>query len=95
MDGLVGAAEWYYVRLVDSHVDSFGHKGDFNTTKNPTADFNINQKITTDSKGTAPDSDPRSDLFTRLRKLQALKDDGLLTEDEFQKLRRKAIEEAN
>lgn len=95
MDGVVGAAEWYYVRLIDGQVESFGRKGDFDSTKNPTVDVNLNQKITTVGGASAGGDSPiASDLFTRLKKLQTLKDDGLLTEDEFQKLRRKAIEEA-
>lgn len=94
MDGLVGSAEWYYVRLVDGQVESFGRTGDFDSTKNPAVDFNINQKVTTEGKSTSADPGAGSDLFMRLKKLQALKDEGLLTEEEFEKLRRKAIEEA-
>lgn len=68
MDGIVGSAEWFYVRMVDGHVESFGHKGDFDTTKNPTVDYNINQKVTTDTKGTPSDSASSSD-FTSERPL--------------------------
>lgn len=92
-DGRIAPAEWYYVRLLDGRVESFGRKGDFNSTKNPTVDVNINQSVTT-KKGAETDPAPSSDLFTRLKKLQTLKDEGLLTDDEFQQLKRKAIEEA-
>jgi len=75
-------------------VESFGRKGDFDSTKNPAVDLNINQKVTTDSNTTTPpDNDARSDLFTRLKKLQALKDEGLITAEEFERLRRKAVDE--
>lgn len=35
MDGVVGSAEWYYVRLIDGQVESYGRKGDFGTTVQP------------------------------------------------------------
>ena len=35
-DGKVGAAEQYFVRIVDGKVDAFGEKGDFDSTKDPT-----------------------------------------------------------
>lgn len=33
----------YYVKLVNGRVDSYGRMGDFNTTKNPTFDYNVNE----------------------------------------------------
>ena len=71
MDGLVGSADWYYVRLVDGQVEFFGRKGDFDSTKNQAFDLNVNQKVTTEGKSTSPDAGADSDLFTRLKKLQA------------------------
>ena len=35
----------YYVRLVDGRVESYGRMGDFNSTKDPTANYNINENI--------------------------------------------------
>ncbi|SRR6266540_1579165 len=93
-DGRRAVAEWYFVRLIGGRVESFGREGDFDSTKNPALDLNVNQKVTTDSKPAIPsDADTRSDLFTRLKKLQALKDEGLITQEEFERLRRKAVEE--
>ncbi len=34
----------YFVRLVNSKVESYGKVGDFNSTKNPTNDINLNIK---------------------------------------------------
>jgi hypothetical protein len=31
-DGVIGVAEWYYVRLIDGGVESFGRKGDFESS---------------------------------------------------------------
>lgn len=38
----------YYVRLVNGKVESYGKVGDFDSTKNPAADVNLNVK--TESK---------------------------------------------
>src|SRR4051794_21558631 len=94
-DGIVGASEWYYVRLLNGKVESYGKKGDFDSTKNPTLDINVDQKITTDLKKTQPvESLEKGDLFTKLKKPQSLKEEGLLNEEEYQRLRKKAVEEA-
>jgi hypothetical protein len=33
VDGRVGAARWYFVRLVNGKVDAYGRVGDFDSTK--------------------------------------------------------------
>ena len=43
-NGADGNAEHYFVRLVGDKVDSFGRKGDFNTTKDPEQTINIKVK---------------------------------------------------
>lgn len=37
----------YFVQLRDGRVNAYGRIGDFNSTQNPEATININQKITT------------------------------------------------
>ena len=32
----------YYIKLIDGKVDSYGRKGDFDSTKDPTLNLNIN-----------------------------------------------------
>lgn len=39
-DGKLGG-EFYYVRFVNGKVESYGNKGDFDSTKNPAMDINI------------------------------------------------------
>jgi hypothetical protein len=39
-----GVTEEYFVRLVDSHVESFGKMGDFDSTKDPTLNINVKTK---------------------------------------------------
>ena len=80
----------YFVRIRDGRVDAFGKKGDFNTTKNPTVDVNINQNVRTSGDGETQSS--KGDLYTQLRKLQQLHDDKVLSDEEFEKLKRRAID---
>lgn len=53
--------QWFFVRIVDGYVTTFGDKGDFDSTKDPTlhvkVDQRIDQRTTTTSVG--PD-DPNS-----------------------------------
>ncbi len=73
-----------FVRFLGGKVDSFGRKGDFDSTKNPTTE----QKITTISEH------PRFDLAAEIKRLDKMKADGLLTADEYAQLRKNAIEKA-
>ena len=87
-DGRLGG-KFYFVRLIDGRVESFGRVGDFDSTKNPAVDYNINQKVTEQSITT---QNQPSDLYTELKKLQAMRDEKLITEEEFQALKKRAIE---
>lgn len=91
-DGVVGASEWFYVRLINGKVESYGRKGDFGTTRNPGVDININQKV--DSASRTEEGNGASDLFTELKKLQMLRDEGAITKEEYEALRRAAVEKA-
>jgi len=88
---------WMFVRLVNGKVDEFGRKGDFDSTKNPTNDVNINQKIESKTESvpsTTPAQAPAFDLKADLEKLEKMKMDGLITEAEYQQLRQRAIDKA-
>ena len=41
-NGADGNAEHYFVRLVNNQVDSFGRRGDFDSTKKPEQTINLN-----------------------------------------------------
>ena len=43
-DDKFGNTSAYYVRLIDGKVQSFGQVGDFNSTKDPTINVNLNKK---------------------------------------------------
>ena len=92
-DGKLGG-KFYFVRLLDGVVESYGNKGDFNSTKNQTIDYNINQK-TSGSVDQNITTTTKKDLYTELKKLQTMKEEGIITQDEFNSLKRKAIESSN
>jgi hypothetical protein len=84
-DGRPAIVESYFVRFVGEKVESFGRRGDFDSTKNPAVDINVNPR--------APSATGQPcDLYTQLRKLEQLRTDRLLTDGEFEIQRRKALE---
>src|SRR3989344_4688381 len=74
----------YYVRLINSKVESYGRAGDFDSTKTPTVRLESDQTIKHDVRG-------GSDLYTELKKLKELKDSGVITENEFQAQKKKLL----
>lgn len=40
----------FYVRLVNGKVDSYGRRGDFDSTKVPEATINVNKKVTVENE---------------------------------------------
>ena len=87
-----------FVRIINGQVDSFGQKGDFDTTKNPTTDINVKQQIEMKASSTAPSTPPQQvggfDLKAELEKLEKMKKDGLLNEQDYQQLRQRTIDKA-
>ena len=78
-----------YVRYVNGVVESFGILGDFDSTKDPTSRVIIDK---TDNIKT--DSVSKFDLATELAKLDKLKKDGLITAEDYELLKKRAIEKA-
>lgn len=74
-DAFRGWTSPYYVRLIDGKVDSYGRTGDFDSTKKPTVKIETDENIKV--KGD-------KDLYTELRKLKELRDEGILSEEEYQ-----------
>ena len=74
----------YYVRLVNGKVDSYGRTGDFDSTQPTTVRLETDEKVKVDEG---------SDLYTELRKLKQLHDEGILSDSEYEELRQKAIRE--
>lgn len=88
--------QWMFVRIINGKAESFGRKGDFDTTKNPTMDINVKQQI--DTRVTpappTPQPTPQFDLKSELEKLQKMKEGGLISEAEYQQLRQRALDKA-
>ena len=80
-----------YVRLIDEKVESFGRQGDFDSTKDPTSKVIVDKtdKITMDKP-----SRESFDLATEISKLDKLKKDGLISPEDYEVLKKKAIEKA-
>ena len=85
----VGYPSFSFVRFIDGKVESFGQKGDFDSTKDPTQKIIIDKtdKITMDSV-------TKFDLATELAKLEKLKKDGLISAEDYELLKKRAIEKA-
>jgi len=79
----------YFVRLVNGQVDSFGRLGDFDSTPKPTVriDPEENIKIQSDIK-----KFEKPDLYSELMKLKQLRDEGLITQEEFEKEKKELLE---
>jgi len=77
-----GLTSPYYVRIINGKVDSYGRTGDFDSTKKPTV------KIETDENIKVNES---KDLYTELRKLKELLDEGILSEEEYQLQKKKIL----
>jgi len=77
-----GVTTPYYVRLVDGKVDSYGRTGDFDSTQKPTVRVETDENIKVHDNG---------DLYTELKKLKELRDEGILSEEEYQVQKKKVL----
>jgi len=82
---------WYFVRFIDAKVESFGSSGDFDSTKDKTEKIIIDKidRITSDKT-----VNTSFDLATEISKLDKLKKDGLISAEDYELLKKKAIEKA-
>ena len=80
---------YWAVRFVDEKVETFGQKGDFDLSKDPTSKVIIDKtdKLTIDSV-------TKFDLAAELAKLDKLKNDGLISAEDYEVLKKRAIEKA-
>jgi len=81
-DAFIGRTTPYFVRLIDGKVDSYGRTGDFDSTKTPTVRIEKDENIQLQGGG---------DLYTELRKLKELRDEGILSEEEYQLQKKKIL----
>lgn len=83
-DAFSGRTTSYYVRLVNGRVDAYGRSGDFDSTKTPTIRIEKEESVKGDAK---------VDYYKELMKLNELKKEGIITEEEFQKKKREILGE--
>jgi outer membrane protein assembly factor BamE (lipoprotein component of BamABCDE complex) len=71
----------FYVRLINGKVESFGEKGDFDSTKTPSTRIEIDktERSTTVNRPATQEAD----MFAELKKLKELLDAGIVTQAEF------------
>jgi hypothetical protein len=81
-DAFRGWTSPYYVRLINGKVDSYGRTGDFDSTQKNTIRIETDENIKVQGSG---------DLYTELRKLKELRDEGILTEEEYQTQKKRAL----
>lgn len=80
-----GITKPYYVRLIDGKVDSFGRLGDFDSTQKPTVRVETNENIKANVSS-------KSDLYSELKKLKELRDEGVISAAEFEKEKKELLE---
>ena len=82
----------YIVRFIDGKTESYGKSGDFDLTKDPALPI---QKVIIDrSDKITMDSVNKFDLAAELAKLDKLKKDGLISAEDYEVLKKRAIEKA-
>jgi outer membrane protein assembly factor BamE (lipoprotein component of BamABCDE complex) len=84
-----GITRPYYVRLINGRVDSYGRLGDFDSTQKPTIRIETDENVKVKSN---PTSQNTKDLYSELTKLKQLRDDGLITQEEFEEQKKRLLE---
>jgi outer membrane protein assembly factor BamE (lipoprotein component of BamABCDE complex) len=74
----------YYVRLVNGVVDSYGKTGDFDSTQKPSIKVEKDENIRVSQS---------ADLFSELKKIKTLLDEGILTEKEYLQQKAKLLKD--
>lgn len=72
----------YFVRLVNGRVDSYGATGDFDSTQKQTIRIEKDENVIVQSNG---------DLYTELKRLKDLYDEGILTEREYEAQKKRIL----
>jgi hypothetical protein len=83
--------DWYYVHLVNGTVESYGKKGDFDSTKIPTTRVEQINTIKQDMRIQDSRVIESSDKYSELAKLKGLLDSGTITKDEFDEQKKRIL----
>jgi hypothetical protein len=78
----------YFVRLINGKVDAYGQKGDFDSTKDPGSAVTVKVQNESERK-----SNPGgASIAEKLREIEKLKADGVISEDEYKTMRKRIID---
>jgi hypothetical protein len=89
--GFAGRYVPYYVSIKDGKVIAFGRTGDFDSTKDPTQVIKIFGDVKSDEKANVQTDN--SDLESKLKTLNKLLADGVITQDDFNQQKAKLLNE--
>ena len=89
-DGIIGYPRPYYVCIRDGKVISYGRKGDFDTTKDPTQVIKVIGDLKSDEK-IKIQTENNGELENKLKTLNKLLSDGLITKSEFEEQKKKLL----
>lgn len=88
-DGQVGG-DFLYVRLIDGRVESFGQRGDFDSTKDPTLQVITRSTIDATISG---DRASAADIESELRRLDLLRKAGLISDADYESAKAKLLDQ--
>ena len=77
----------HFVRLINGVVEAFGVWGDFDSIKDPTLKVKTEENIKAQS-----DAVVVKDLYSELEKLKKLRDEGIISKEEFEKEKKKLLD---
>ena len=77
----------HFVRLINGVVEAFGVWGDFDSIKDPTLKVKTEENIKAQS-----DAVVVKDLYYELEKLKKLRDEGIISKEEFEKEKKKLLD---
>lgn len=83
--------DWYYVRLINGVVDSYGKKGDFDSTQTPITRVERVETIKQDVRIQDSRTADGGEKYAELTKLKALLDSGTITRDEFEEQKKRIL----
>ena len=83
--------DWYYVRLVNGNVDSYGRKGDFDSTKTPTTRIERVDTVKQDVRIDDSRAKERGDKYEELTKLKAVFDANVITKQEYEEQKKRIL----
>jgi nitrogen regulatory protein PII-like uncharacterized protein len=90
-DEFYGRYTPYYVCIRNGKVISYGRTGDFNTTKDPTQVIKVIGDIKSEQKVDIK-TENKEELVQKLKTLNKLLADGLITQNEFEEQKKKLLD---